>query len=419
MTMEYQPSSEQCFVVVGAGQAGAVAVSTLRQSGFSGRVVLVGDEPHLPYERPPLSKEVLVTPATAKTTILDANFYAAHDIKCLVGVSATKLDPAQRILELSSGDRIAFDKLLLATGARARPYPLLDRLGSGVLSLRTLDDAHALRNSLKSGARLLVVGAGVIGLEVAASAQTLGVEVTVIERGTRVMARSAPTHLAEQLLTIHQAKGVQFAFGVDLIAAEKSASGEITLHSSDNRVFTGDVVVYGVGVELNVGLAEQAGLKVDDGIVVDEFGMSSVTGIYAAGDVARQWDPRTSRYLRQETWSNAQNQSTGVARAMVTGESFTSDLPWYWTDQYGHNIQVAGTVDADEWLTRGDPAGRYTQFGIRDGRIVGAITFDNGREMRPAKQLVSVAAKFNSELPLLDPTQDLRKLVEKHLRVVS
>jgi len=403
-------AGEACYVVVGGGQAGAVAVATLREAGFGGRIVLVGAEPHLPYERPPLSKEVLVAPESAKTLLFDSAFYAGQGIECRFGVAATRLDAAARTLELASGERLAFTKLLLATGARARPYPLLDDLGDGVFSLRSLDDAQALRQRLQPGCRLLVIGGGVIGLEVAASARTLGAEVAVIERGTRLMGRAAPRHLADNLHQLHVAQGVRFAFGAELVAAERSAVGEIVLTSRDGRGFSGDLVVYGIGVELNDGLAREAGLKADDGILVDEFGQTSAPGIYAAGDVARQWNPVVGRHVRQETWSNAQTQAAGVARAMVLGTPCVPDLPWYWTDQYGHNIQVAGAVEAEAWLTRGEAGRRYTQFGISDGRIVGAITFDNGREMRPAKQLISEAAAISEPALLLDSQRDLRKL---------
>lgn len=406
-----QKTSKECYIVVGAGQAGAVAVATLRESGFGGRIILVGDEPHLPYERPPLSKEVLLTPATAKPTIFDTAFYSSQNIECRFGISATHIDTEQRMLELASGERLLFDKLLLATGARARAYPLLDVLGKDALPLRSMKDAQALAKRIQPGARILVVGGGVIGLEVAASARTLGAEVTLLERGDRLMARAAPLHLAQALLELHQEQGVRFAFNADLVQAEHTAEGAVQLHSQDGRSFIGDLVVYGIGVHLNVELAQTAGLKVEDGILVDEYGMTSVPNIYAAGDVARQWQPHLDRYVRQETWSNAQNQAQAVVRAMLTGAPCDPNLPWYWSDQYGYNIQVAGCIEVDEWVTRGNRPDRYTQFGLRNGCIVGAITFDNGKEMRPAKQLISIAAEFTSPERLLDPKQDLRKLV--------
>lgn len=411
MVMENSPASGgACFVVVGGGQAGAVAATTLRKMGFDGRLVLIGAERYLPYERPPLSKEVLVSPARAKTTLFSAADYAQQRIEGRWGVAVTALDVPARTVTLADGECIGFDKLLLATGAQARPYPLLDGLGEGVFAVRTLDDAEALRARLRAGVRLLVVGGGVIGLEVAASARGLGAEVCVIERGTRLMNRAAPLHLSQALLDLHLAQGVRVEFGAELSRAGRNEAGAIVLDAADGRRFEGDLVVYGIGVTLNDGLARQAGLAVDDGILVDGHGMTSVSGIYAAGDVARQLNPRTGRHQRQETWSNAQHQGEHVARAMLDGSSFEPDLPWYWTDQYGHNIQVAGEVEVDHWLTRGDAAGRRTQFGVRGGHIVGAITVDNGREMRPARQLVAAAAPLGDTAALLDPKCDLRRL---------
>lgn len=405
-----QKTSKECYIVVGAGQAGAVAVSRLRESGFGGRILLVGDEPHLPYERPPLSKEVLLSPSTAKPTIFDSAFYSSQNIECRFGIPATRIDPHTHILELASGEQIHFDKLLLATGARARPYPLLDALGQDAQSLRSMKDAQNLATRLQPGMRLLVVGGGVIGLEVAASARTLGAEVTVLERSDRLMGRAAPLHLAQALLALHQDKGVHFAFNTELVKAERSPEGGVHLHTQDGKVFAGDLVVYGIGVQVNVELAQTAGIRIEDGILVDEYGMTSAQGIYAAGDVARQWHPQIGQYVRQETWSNAQHQAEGVVRSMLTGLPCDPDMPWYWTDQYGHNIQVSGSVEVDEWVTRGSHPDRYTQFGLRDGCIVGAITFNNGKEMRPAKQLISVSAEWSAPELLLDAKQDLRKL---------
>lgn len=410
MTVHAFPGAAPTYVVVGGGQAGAVAAATLRTAGFTGRVVLVGAEAHLPYERPPLSKEVLVKPETAKLGLYAENFYADQAIECRFGVAAQGLDPDTRELALSSGETLRFDKVLLATGARARRYPLLDQLGGGVFTIRTLDDAEALRGHLWPGRRLLVVGGGVIGLEVAASATVMGAAVTVLERGDRLMARAAPDVLARHLRALHERHGVRFAFGADIIAAERDTAGEIRLGCADGRVFTGDLVVYGIGVELNVDLAVSAGLRVEDGIVVDEYGRSSHPQVYAAGDVARQWNPASGQSVRQETWANAQNQAAGVARAMVTGQACTFEVPWYWTDQFGGNFQVAGAVAAERWISRGE-GDRQTLFGVADGRVVGAVTINNGRDMRFAKTLIAAHGRLADLDALGDPSQDLRRVV--------
>ena len=403
-------TSVATHVVVGAGQAGAAAVAAMRAAGFEGRIILIGAEPHLPYERPPLSKEMLVKPESAHPTIHQATWYAERDVECRFGDAAVAIDAETRRLDLASGDSIVFDKLLLATGARARPYPLLDRLGVGVYTLRTIDDAEGLRGHIWPGRRILVVGGGVIGLEVAASGIAMGATVTVIERAPRLMTRGAPAPMVEALEALHLAKGVQFELAAEIVEATRAVNGEITLATADGRNFVGDLVVYGIGVELNVDLAMSAGLEIEDGILVDETGRTSHPAIWAAGDVARQSYPALGRHLRFETWANAQNQGTGAGRAMVTGAPIDVEVPWYWTDQYGHNFQVAGEHVAEEWLTRGDPAsGKYTLIGSTGGVVTGGLTVDNGREMRPLRTMIAKGHRVTDRAFLADPKSDLRK----------
>ncbi|MGQ3675158.1 3-phenylpropionate/cinnamic acid dioxygenase ferredoxin--NAD(+) reductase subunit [Xanthobacter sp. TB0139] len=403
-------------VVVGAGQAGTAAAVAMREAGFQGRIILVGAEPHLPYERPPLSKEVLVKPETAHTTIHPEDFYREKGIECRLHDAAVHFDADEKRLELASGQTLHFDKLLLATGARARAYPLLDGLGSGVYTLRTLDDAEALRGHIWPGRHVLVVGGGIIGLEVAASAVTMGARVTVIERGARLMARGTPAPMVKVLRSLHEEHRVAFELGAELVSAARGASGKITLKAADGRAFTGDLVVYGIGVELNMDLAISAGLKVEDGILIDEYGRTSHPAIFAAGDVARQFHPFSSLWRRFETWANAQNQGTGVGRAMVTGEACSFDVPWYWTDQYGHNFQVAGAHEADEWLRRGTADGlKCTLLGLRDDVVVGAVTIDNGREMRPLRAMIANGFRAGNRDILADPKADLRKIADGRL----
>ncbi|MGE4372498.1 MAG: 3-phenylpropionate/cinnamic acid dioxygenase ferredoxin--NAD(+) reductase subunit [Xanthobacter sp.] len=403
-------------VVVGAGQAGAAAAVAMREAGFQGRIILVGAEPHLPYERPPLSKEVLVKPETAHTTIHPEGFYREKGIECRLHDAAVHFDVDEKRLELASGQTLHFDKLMLAAGARARAYPLLDSLGSGVYTLRTLDDAEALRGHIWPGRHVLVVGGGIIGLEVAASAVTMGAQVTVIERGARLMARGTPAPMVKVLRHLHEEHRVAFELGAELVSATRKTSGKIVLAASDGRTFQGDLVVYGIGVELNMDLALSAGLKVEDGILIDEYGCTSHPAIFAAGDVARQFHPSSGLWQRYETWANAQNQGAGVGRAMVTGEACSFDVPWYWTDQYGHNFQVAGVHEADEWVRRGSPDGlKCTLLGLRDDVVVGAVTIDNGREMRPLRAMIANGFRVRNRDILADPKADLRKIADGRL----
>jgi len=401
------------YVVVGGGRAGASAVAAMREANFSGRILLVGAEPYPPYERPPLSKEMLVKPEAAQLTIYPETYYADKNIECLFGGSVARLDADAHRLALASGEEFTFDKLLLATGARARAYPLLDQLGERAFTLRTRDDSERLRSALTPGRRLLVVGGGIIGLEVAASAIALGATVTVVERADRLMARGTPDPLVDILRRLHVEKGVKFELGVTLNDASCSNNGNVLLRAEDDRSFIGDLVVYGIGVELNTELAVSAGLHVENGIVVDEYGRTSRPEIYAAGDAVCQWNPATRHHQRFETWANAQSQGAAVGRSMVTGEPCSMEVPWYWTDQYGHNFQVAGSYEASEWLHRNTGEGfKSTMLGLVDDVVVGAVTIDNGREMRPIRTMIANRFKVTDRALLADPKVDLRKLME-------
>lgn len=404
----------QTIVIIGGGQAGAAAVAALRPAGFEGRAILIGAERHLPYERPSLSKEMLYKPDSAHLTIFPESFYAENRVETRFGAVVAAIDAAAHTLTLTTGETIAYDKLLLATGARARRYPLLDSLDGGVYKIRTVDDSESLRGHIWRNRRILVVGGGVIGLEVAASMRSMGAEVTVIERDAKLMGRSAPAPLGEDLLALHQRHGVQFVFNTTLTeAARAPLSGEITLTASDGRKFVGDLVVYGVGVELNIELAVDAGLKVEDGIITDEYCRTSHPDIYAVGDVARQWRPHLGKHVREETWQNAQTQAAGAIRAMVSNQVCDFETSWWWSDQFGVNIQVAGAVQADEWVCRGDRAEhRCTLFGLTNGIVTGAVTLNNGKDMRPAKNLIAAQVEIDPAR-LADPAVALRTLVPK------
>lgn len=376
---------QQTFAIIGAGHAGTAAAAAMRSNGFAGRIVLIGDDPHLPYERPPLSKEALLTQDAVAPSIYPPEFYADHRIELRLGQAVLGVDPAGQSVTLADGTQIAFDKLLIATGARARRYPLLDALGAHVL--RSADDAARLRPALQPGRRLLVVGGGVIGLEVAATASRLGLSVTVLERAPRLLSRGTPQPLAQILLDAHAAHGVAVHTGVDLARAEVISDG-IALTAADGRSFAGDVVVYGIGVTLNDDLARGIGLAIDDGVLVDALGRTSHPAIYAAGDLARQHLAFLGRPVRQETWANALHQGAGVGRAMVTGEAVGEDIPWFWTDQFGVNYQVAGQVEAEAWIPRLGPGDRQILFGLTKGVLTGAVAVNAGSDMRLARKMI-------------------------------
>jgi len=407
--MSADPS--KTIVIIGGGQAGAIAANTLRDGGFEGRIILICAEPHLPYERPPLSKEVITQPGTARVTIFGEDYYSEKRIDLRLGVRAQSIDPVRRHVHLPSGEVLSYDKLLLATGARARPYPLLDQLREHVFTIRTLEDALRLRDRLESAKSLLIVGGGIIGLEVASSATACGAHVTIIERGPRLMSRAAPEPLAQILFELHRANGVDFVFDAVITNARRREDGRLEVTLDDMRQYTADAIVYGIGVTLNDELARTAGLLADDGILVDDYGRTSNPDIYAAGDVARAWDARLGAYAaRQETWQNANLQAARAAKAMLNQPLPDSDSPWYWTDQFGVNIQVTGRTHADNWLWRGDRNGpSYTALGVTGGVIVSAFTVNNGREMRPLRKIIQTARPCDLDW-VCNPANDLRKV---------
>ncbi|MEX3919015.1 3-phenylpropionate/cinnamic acid dioxygenase ferredoxin--NAD(+) reductase subunit [Paraburkholderia sp. BR10872] len=401
------------IVIVGAGQAGALAAAELRQQGYAGRVVLIGEEAHAPYERPPLSKDVLLQPQTARCAIHSEGYYAEQNIELKLGVAVTALDAQARIVTLANGESIAFDELLLATGARVRRLPMLDALGENVYTLRTLEDAQRLIPVLQARKRVLLVGAGVIGLELASSAVDLGAEVTVIEQAPRAMARCAPPLLTEHLCNVHRARGVTLHLGSPLASATRE-NGELVLTLESGTRITGDAVIYGIGVEPETMLAHKAGLQIDNGIVIDARCRTSHAHIYAAGDAASQWDEASGHHQRRETWENANRQAQTAARAMLGLEPEAWEAAWFWTDQCGLNIQFAGDMTAPEWLTRGSlQAPPCVLFGLDgEGALVGAITVNQGRDMRSAKALIGKHARVARET-LADPTHNLRNLARE------
>ncbi|RQR35535.1 pyridine nucleotide-disulfide oxidoreductase [Burkholderia sp. Bp9143] len=398
-------------MIVGAGQAGATAAAELRRRGFDGRIVLIGDEPHLPYERPPLSKDVLLKPDDARVALHPATFYADQRIELRLGTRVSAIDPAQHTLTFADGTSLGFGKLLLATGARVRRLPMLDRLGAGVHTLRTLDDAHALRRALRDGTRLLIVGGGVIGMELASSAVELGARVTVIEQAADVMARCAPLPVRSHLLALHRARGVDVLIGRRLVDAARAGDG-FALRLEDGTTVSGDAIVYGIGVEPDDALARDAGLRTDGAILVDAACRTSHADIFAAGDNTAEADPCGTGHLRRESWDNANRQAARAAAAMLGAPDDSPHVPWFWTDQCGVNVQFAGDMMAPEWIERGDlPGSVCVLFGLRDGVVTAGVTLNRGRDMRSVRTLIERRAVISPDV-LGDPAHDLRALAK-------
>jgi 3-phenylpropionate/trans-cinnamate dioxygenase ferredoxin reductase subunit len=372
-------------VILGAGQAGAHAAVAMREAGFEGQILLLGAEPHPPYERPPLSKSALTDdPEPEPGWFFPPDKYAALGIEFRLGVAATDLDAGARTLKLADGTTLTFDKLLIATGGRARVLTVPG--AEHALILRTLDEARRLRPLLRPGARVVCIGAGVIGLETASSARHRGCAVTVLEVAPGAMGRAMTPEMARWMERLHRANGVDLHFRVGVEAIEPDG----VVCASGER-FPADLVIAGIGVTRNTELAQAAGLEVEGGIVVDEFGRTGLPGIFAAGDVAAFWHPALHRRLRLESWKHAQNHGIAVGRSMAGVPTQYDDVPWYWTDQHGATIQVAGLpLESATTVLRGDPnAPSFAAFHLDlAGRLVAATGVNAAKEVRAAMTMI-------------------------------
>lgn len=383
--------TNRSIVIIGAGHSGGRAAEGLRRAGHRGPIVLIGSEIHPPYERPPLSKDLLSgkTPVE-KTYLLPLKYYAEAEITLEVGATATAIDARAQRVDLADGRNIPYDALMLTTGARARRLSLPGGAGKRVLYLRDIEDALALRAQIKPGLRLAVIGAGFIGLEVAATARRAGAEVTVVEYANHPLARVAPQEIGEFVAGLHRRNGVVLQTGTAVTGMEDTGHS-ILLRTKAGETFEADLVVVGIGAVPNLELAVAAGLKVDDGILVDEYGRTSDSNIFAAGDVTRHFNPLIGRTIRLESWQNAQNQATAVAKIMSGGNERFSEVPWFWTDQFDMNLQMAGAPNGwDQLVWRGAPDdSSFTLFHLAQGKPVAATTVNNARDMRFARMLIA------------------------------
>ena len=398
-------------VVVGAGQAGGRAAKSLRNEGFNGRIVLVGDEAHPPHERPPLSKAVLAGTAEPESThLFKRDAYEGLGLDVRAGVAAAAIERPSRTLVLTNGETVAYDRLLLCTGSAPRKLGVAGADSPRLHYLRTIDDALLLRPRLAPGAHLIVIGAGWIGLEVAATARKRGAGVTVIEPLSRVCARAAPPEISEHLLHLHERHGVAFRLGVGVAAIEDTADAmEVTL--TDGSSVRGDAVIAGIGIVPNVALAKAAGLAVDNGIIVNEHTQTSDPFVFAAGDVANMPLGCVGARVRLESWANAQNQAIVAAKAALGKEARYDELPWFWSDQYDLNLQMLGVPARwPEPVVRGALGSEsFTLFYLDGEDIVGVVAANAPRELRAAKRLMQQRKPARAE-DLANPAMNLAKL---------
>lgn len=406
------PSTET-FVIVGAGMAGAKAAETLREEGFDGRVVLVGAEPEPPYERPPLSKDYLRGEAErASFAVLDDGYYAEHDVELRVDCTAERLDPQANTVHLAGGETLAYDKLLIATGAQPNRLGVRGGDLDGVLLLRTVADADALREQLRPDRRVVVVGAGWIGCEVAASARQLGAHVTVVEPMSVPLERVLGPELGGFYRDVHVDHGVEFVLGSGVTEIDGDGRAQ-RVRMSDGSELACDLVVAGIGVKPRVGLAKNAGLEVENGILVDEHLRTSAPGIFAAGDVANASHPFYGERVRVEHWANALNQGPVAARSMLGRDDAVYDrLPYFFSDQYEIGMEYTGYSHAeDRVVIRGDLAGReFIAFWVDlAGRVVAGMNVNVWDVTEPIERLIRSRAAVDLER-LADPSVELDEL---------
>jgi 3-phenylpropionate/trans-cinnamate dioxygenase ferredoxin reductase component len=369
-------STKDTYVVVGGGLAGAKAAETLRGEGFEGRIVVVGEEAELPYERPPLSKEYLRGEAEAKPHVHDEGFYREHEVELELGRPVTAIDPAAS--EVVVGDRrLRYDRLLIATGAEPRRLPLPGAELDGVHYLRDLRDSEAIGARIAEGARIVVVGAGWIGAEVAASARQKGCDVTLLEMTAVPLERVLGPEVGAVYRDLHRSHGVELLpnTGADRFEGDGSVRRVVT---QDGRSIEADLVVVGVGVAPRIALAEAAGLEAENGIAVDERLETSAPSIFAAGDVANAHHPFYGHRLRVEHWANALSQGPAAARAMLGQPVTYEEIPYFFSDQYEAGMEYGGyATEWDEVVFRGDAgAGEFVAFWLRDERIVAGMNFN-------------------------------------------
>jgi 3-phenylpropionate/trans-cinnamate dioxygenase ferredoxin reductase subunit len=405
-------TSDRTFVIVGASLTGAKAAETLRDEGFDERVVLIGAEDERPYERPPLSKDYLRGEVDRETVYVHPEeFYAEHDIELRLGRSAVSLNAAESELTLDDGERLRYDRLLLATGAEPRRLSIPGGDLDGVLYLRSVTDSDALRGRLDRGGAVVVIGAGWIGAEVAASARQRGLEVTVIDPLTVPLERVLGTEVGAVYRDLHLDHGVQMLLGTAVQSFEGDTAVQ-RVRTIDGRELECDFVVVGVGVQPRTGLAAEAGLAVDNGILVDEHLQTSAPGVFAAGDVANAHHPFYGEPVRVEHWANALHQGPVAARAMLGRSAVYDRLPYFFSDQYDVGMEYAGFARTwDRVIFRGDPASReFIAFWLTGDRVVAGMNVNVWDVIDPIQRLIGERVAVDDRR-LADPDVPLDELV--------
>ncbi|VTY37529.1 Anthranilate 1,2-dioxygenase system ferredoxin--NAD(+) reductase component [Xylophilus ampelinus] len=387
------PPNHSDTLVVGAGQAAMAVARGLRELGYAGRVTLLGDETIPPYERPPLSKDFLTqVPSPAPMHFTGSDWWSAQDVDLVLGEQAVRIDPAAHLVHLASGATLGYGQLVIATGGRARQ-------AVAGMTLRTVADALKLAERFAVARSVCVVGGGFLGLEIAASARSRGLEAVVLEAAPRLLSAVLPAELSEWLQALHVARGTRIHCGAVVTETRETEAGGFSV-IADGLQVDADCLVTAIGMQPNTRLAEEAGLAVQGGIVVDALCRSSAADVYAIGDVAAVVDPVDGRSRRVESWQNADYQGALVAAAIAGAPIPARPLPWFWTEQYGLSIQVLGRLAAEGHLVwRGSrERSSFVAISMVDGRVAGAVGVNAGRELGPLRQLIAAKAEVHASV---------------------
>jgi 3-phenylpropionate/trans-cinnamate dioxygenase ferredoxin reductase subunit len=400
------------ILIIGGGQAGAQAVDTLRREGFTGRLVLVSDEPYLPYQRPPLSKKFLSGELAAdRLPFRHQSFYDEHRVELKLGIRATRLDPAARRVALASGEEVIYDRLLLCLGAASRQLTCPGTDLPGVHYLRGIADVPTIQAGLKQGARAVIIGGGYIGLEAAATARRMGCAVTVLEMADRVMNRVVAANVSEYFAHEHRTQGVKLVCNTRVVRLEGDTQVERVV-CADGSTYDADLLIVGVGAVANMQLAADAGLACENGIVVDEYCRTSDPAIYAAGDCTYHPSLRFDMRVRLESVDNAFEQAKAAALNILERPTVHDRVPWFWSDQFDNKLLIVGLSQGhDQQVTRGDPATRsFTVCYLKGGELLAVEAINHSRDYMAARKLIADRARPDVN-KLADPLVALKDAV--------
>ena len=388
------------LVVIGAGQSAIQCITSLKKEGYEGSITLVGEEEHLPYQRPPLSKGFLDDSINKERLYFKKlDFFTENKIQLKLGISATSVDIENNLVNLSDEDKLHFDKLVFATGSRVR---LLDFPGNdldNIHYLRGLDDAENIKKGLEKSKHLVVIGAGYIGLEVAAIASEKGVKVSIVEMADRVMSRTVDPQISDYYLNLHQNNGVKFKFNTSL--EEIKGQGQVeSVVCSDGTSINTDMVIIGAGVIPNTEIAQNSGVSCENGILVDEFGRTNFKNVFACGDCTSHPNKLLNMQLRLESVHNAMEQSKAVAMSVSDKPAEYSQIPWFWSDQYDHKLQIVGISGSHDTVTmRGSAdASKFMLFYTRGEELVAVDAVNNPKDFLICRKLVANKVKIKTDM---------------------